>query len=166
MLMRARKMKQQCKLGRGSHSFSSGFWGSNSCTCVKGKSPLRPLTSPSHCPFMFILVTFTMSPTCGIGNRNNLITQGFSPLLQIKWTTTQTRPSRGKESCPLLGTRFNWEVTDYTINTLLLHIIMLSALFLINYTYICKDYWTTPLLIGELTASCNSIFSFNINSDQ
>lgn len=66
MLMIARKMKQQCKLGKGNHSFSSGFWGSNILTCVKGKSPFRPLTSPSHWPFIFILVTFTISPTCRI----------------------------------------------------------------------------------------------------
>ena len=50
--------------GGGGHSLSSGFWGSMILTCVKGKSPLRPFTSPSHWPLMFILVTFTMSPTC------------------------------------------------------------------------------------------------------
>lgn len=53
----------------GNHSFSSGFWGSKILTCVKGKSPLRPFTSPSHWPFMFILVTFTISPTCKNGER-------------------------------------------------------------------------------------------------
>lgn len=46
------------------HSFSSGFWGSKIWTWVKGKSPCRPFTSPSHWPLMFILVTFTTSPTC------------------------------------------------------------------------------------------------------
>lgn len=45
------------------HSLSSGFWGSNIFTWVKGNKPLRPFTSPSHWPLMFILVTFTMSPT-------------------------------------------------------------------------------------------------------
>lgn len=49
--------------GNSNHSLSSGFWGSKILTCVKGKSPLRPFTSPSHWPFIFILVTFTMSPT-------------------------------------------------------------------------------------------------------
>lgn len=49
--------------GNSDHSLSSGFWGSKILTCVKGKSPLRPFTSPSHWPFIFILVTFTMSPT-------------------------------------------------------------------------------------------------------
>lgn len=51
------------KQDNSNHSFSSGFWGSMILTCVKGKSPLRPFTSPSHWPFIFILVTFTMSPT-------------------------------------------------------------------------------------------------------
>lgn len=57
------------KQGNSNHSFSSGFWGSMILTCVKGKSPLRPFTSPSHWPFIFILVTFTMSPTCKDGER-------------------------------------------------------------------------------------------------
>ena len=57
------------KEDNGNHSFSSGFWGSMILTWVKGKSPLRPLTSPSHWPFIFILVTFTMSPTCKNGER-------------------------------------------------------------------------------------------------
>lgn len=64
MLVIAIKMKQQGKSGSGNHSFSSGFWGSIILTCVNGKSPFRPLTSPSHWPFIFILVTFTISPTC------------------------------------------------------------------------------------------------------
>lgn len=57
------------KQGSSNHSFSSGFWGSMILTCVKGKSPLRPFTSPSHWPFIFILVTFTMSPTYRDGER-------------------------------------------------------------------------------------------------
>lgn len=34
-------------------------------TWVNGKRPLRPFTSPSHWPLMFIRVTLTMSPTWG-----------------------------------------------------------------------------------------------------
>jgi hypothetical protein len=33
-------------------------------TCVKGKCPTLPLSSPSHSPLIDIFVTFTMSPTC------------------------------------------------------------------------------------------------------
>lgn len=47
------------------HSHSSGFRGSIILTWVKGKRPLRPFTSPSHWPLMFILVTLTISPTWG-----------------------------------------------------------------------------------------------------
>lgn len=38
---------------------------SMNCICVKGKRPLTPLHSPSHCPVMFMAVTFTSSPICG-----------------------------------------------------------------------------------------------------
>lgn len=114
--------------GRGSHSFSSGFWGSNSCTCVNGKSPFLPLTSPSHCPFMFILVTFTISPTCR--NKNTRIIPGFSPLIQTRWTT-QTSPSWGRNLALFLaeGSIEKLLLLSYNINTLLLNIIMLSVLF-------------------------------------
>lgn len=46
-------------------SLSSGFWGSMILTWVNGKRPLRPFTSPSHWPLMFIRVTLTTSPTWG-----------------------------------------------------------------------------------------------------
>lgn len=46
-------------------SSSSALCWSSSLTCVKGKWPRLPLHSPSHWPFTFILVTFTVSPTCG-----------------------------------------------------------------------------------------------------
>lgn len=44
-------------------SSSSALCWSSSLTCVKGKWPRLPLHSPSHWPFTFILVTFTLSPT-------------------------------------------------------------------------------------------------------
>jgi len=50
-------------------SLSSGFWGSMILTWVNGKRPLRPFTSPSHWPLMFIRVTMTMSPTWGQKDR-------------------------------------------------------------------------------------------------
>lgn len=171
MLMIARKMKQQCKLGKGSHSFSSGFWGSNILTCVKGNSPFRPLTSPSHWPFIFILVTFTTSPTCVIRNKKNPYHTWESQLwYKYKSRTTHTSLSRGKKSCPLLGRKFNWKVTFTELqyqHFVAKHNNVVCALSqTLNYTCIYKDYWTTPLFLGKLTASCNSIFSLDINSHQ
>lgn len=44
-------------------SSSSGFSESMNSTCVNGKCPTRPLSSPSHWPLMLVLVTVMMSPT-------------------------------------------------------------------------------------------------------
>lgn len=53
-------------------SSSSALCWSSSLTCVKGKWPRLPLHSPSHWPFTFILVTFTVSPTCGGREEKNV----------------------------------------------------------------------------------------------
>ena len=42
---------------------SSGSSWSINFTCVKGKNPCLPFTVPSHCPFKFMAVTNTSSPT-------------------------------------------------------------------------------------------------------
>ena len=42
---------------------SSGSSWSINLTCVKGKNPCLPFTVPSHCPFKFMAVTNTSSPT-------------------------------------------------------------------------------------------------------
>lgn len=78
------------------HSLSSGFWGSKILTCVKGKSPLRPFTSPSHWPLIFILVTFTMSPTYkGRKKETNIsITANKEKTIYIKSQILSTQKSR------------------------------------------------------------------------
>lgn len=47
-------------------SSSSGFSESMNSTCVKGKCPTRPFSSPSHWPLMLVLVTVMMSPTSNL----------------------------------------------------------------------------------------------------
>lgn len=69
------------------HSLSSGFWESNIFTWVNGNKPLRPFTSPSHWPLMFIRVTFTISPTCrNITNINYSHTVPFSRIYYSRIT--------------------------------------------------------------------------------
>jgi hypothetical protein len=46
-------------------------------TWVKGKCPTFPLSSPSHCPFMDILVTLTMSPTWTIAHLNGQLVKNL-----------------------------------------------------------------------------------------
>lgn len=58
-----RRYGREASAERLGQSLSSGFWGSMILTWVNGKRPLRPFTSPSHWPLMFIRVTLTMSPT-------------------------------------------------------------------------------------------------------
>lgn len=50
-------------------SSSSGLSESKNSTCVKGKWPTFPCSSPSHWPFMFIFVTLMISPTCKRGKK-------------------------------------------------------------------------------------------------
>lgn len=50
-------------------------------TWVKGKWPTLPLSSPSHCPLILILVTFTISPTC----KHDWSISGFNSLTSVYW---------------------------------------------------------------------------------
>lgn len=47
-------------------SSSSGFSESMNSTCVNGKCPTRPFSSPSHWPLIFVFVTVMMSPTSNL----------------------------------------------------------------------------------------------------
>lgn len=76
-------------------------------TCVNGKWPVLPFSSPSHWPFMLVLVTFMMSPT-----------SSFSAVLSYAFGT------RACLTCACAGNfRYSREINDKFVVSLLFYFI-------------------------------------------